>query len=202
MQPDHRPHRHRAEHRRRLASSAGAETATPRLHQGCPPPHAPARQACVIPGANKSALFTKQTHRGQSAYCAAMLKRTGRHRGEVVDMRMSERRRRRAPLLAPRSLIDFVKDGKIAKRTTPKNMGKIIALYTGLYGPPDEASRPHAARDARASSSPAATSAARMRSISAAPSLTSGGRTVARGICPSSTRASFMRLCMSTNGSA
>jgi hypothetical protein len=55
------------------------------------------RRACVIPGANKSALFTKQTNGGQSAaksaYCAAMLKRTGRHRSEVVgvDMRTHDK---------------------------------------------------------------------------------------------------------------
>jgi carboxyl-terminal processing protease len=54
---------------------------------------------------------------------------------------------------------------------------------------------------ARSPSSPAATSACRMRSISAAGSLASGGRTTARGSLPSSTSASFMRLCMSTQGS-
>ena len=43
---------------------------------------------------------------------------------------------------------------------------------------------------------------ARMRAISGASILTSGGRTCARGRRPSSTSASFMRLCMSTNGSA
>ena len=37
-------------------------------------------------------------------------------------------------------------------------------------------------------------------SISARSSLTSGGRTTARGSLPSSTSASFMRLCMSTHG--
>ncbi len=40
------------------------------------------------------------------------------------------------------------------------------------------------------------------RSISARSSLTSGGRTVARGSRPSMTSASFIRLCMSIQGSA
>src|SRR3954464_4104466 len=52
------------------------------------------------------------------------------------------------------------------------------------------------------SSSPEAINAARMRSISAAGSLTSGGRTTARGSLPISPSASFIRLCMSTHGSA
>ena len=52
------------------------------------------------------------------------------------------------------------------------------------------------------SSRPAATSASRMRAISGSLILTSGGRTTARGSRPSSTSASFMRLCMSTKGSA
>ena len=63
-------------------------------------------------------------------------------------------------------------------------------------------SRHAAFRRPSRSSRPAATSARRMRSISSAGSLTSGGRTTARGNRPRSTSASFMRLCMSTNGSA
>ena len=55
---------------------------------------------------------------------------------------------------------------------------------------------------ARASSSSASISAFLIRAISASDILTSGGRTTARGSLPSSTRASFMRLCMSTKGSA
>src|SRR5260221_3564681 len=61
---------------------------------------------------------------------------------------------------------------------------------------------PHAASRAFAWRSPASASAARMRSISTSASLTSGGRTTARGKRPSSTSASFMRLCMSAQGSA
>lgn len=49
---------------------------------------------------------------------------------------------------------------------------------------------------------PASISASRMRAISALEILTKGGRTTARGSLPSSTSASFIRLCMSTNGSA
>ena len=52
------------------------------------------------------------------------------------------------------------------------------------------------------SSNPASTSASRICKISASDILTSGGRTTARGSLPSSTSASFMRLCMSTKGSA
>src|SRR5215468_10765972 len=59
-----------------------------------------------------------------------------------------------------------------------------------------------ASRRAFEASRPASASAARMRSISASASLTSGGRTTARGSRPSSTSASFMRLCMSAQGSA
>src|SRR4029077_11586072 len=61
----------------------------------------------------------------------------------------------------------------------------------------------HAARSARParSRSPAETSAFLMRSISACGILTSGGGQRARGSLPSSTSASFMRLCMSTHGS-
>ena len=55
---------------------------------------------------------------------------------------------------------------------------------------------------AAAFSSFASTSALRMRSISARSILTSGGRTTARGSLPISTSASFMRLCMSTQGCA
>ena len=52
------------------------------------------------------------------------------------------------------------------------------------------------------SSRPAATRASPMRRISAASSFFSGGRTTARGSLPSSTSASFIRLCMSKKGSA
>ena len=52
------------------------------------------------------------------------------------------------------------------------------------------------------SSRPAATSASRIRAISGSLILTSGGRTTARGRRPRRTSASFMRLCMSTKGSA
>jgi hypothetical protein len=48
------------------------------------------RRTRIVPGANKSALFTKQTNGGQSAAksacCAAMLRRTARHRSEVVGV--------------------------------------------------------------------------------------------------------------------
>jgi transposase len=87
---------------------------------------------------------------------------------------------------------DRLLDGDIARKF----------MTTALNLPQAHRSRPHAARDARPSRSPASTSAPRMRSISALPSLTSGGRTTARGNWPSKTSASFMRLCMSTNGSA
>ncbi len=53
-----------------------------------------------------------------------------------------------------------------------------------------------------ASSSLASISPRRMRSISGLEILTSGGRTTARGMRPSRTRASFMRLCISTKGLA
>jgi len=61
----------------------------------------------------------------------------------------------------------------------------------------------HAARSERParSSRPAAISALRICSISAFGSFTSGGRTTARGSLPIMTSASFMRLCMSTQGS-
>ena len=63
--------------------------------------------------------------------------------------------------------------------------------------------RAHAAwRPSCRSSSPASIRPCRIRATSAASILTSGGRTCARGSRPSSTSASFMRLCMSTNGSA
>ena len=56
--------------------------------------------------------------------------------------------------------------------------------------------------DVDLSNRPASTSAFLIRAISGAVILTKGGRTTARGSFPSSTSASFMRLCMSTNGSA
>ncbi len=49
-------------------------------------------------------------------------------------------------------------------------------------------------------SSPACCNRARIRSISAASSFTSGGRTWAASSLPSSTSASFIRLCMSNSG--
>ena len=55
---------------------------------------------------------------------------------------------------------------------------------------------------ARVPSSPASNSASLTRAISASVIFTSGGRTTARGSFPRSTSASFMRLCISMNGSA
>jgi hypothetical protein len=54
----------------------------------------------------------------------------------------------------------------------------------------------------RVPSSSASISASLISAISASVILTSGGRTTARGSLPSSTSASFMRLCISMNGSA
>jgi hypothetical protein len=54
----------------------------------------------------------------------------------------------------------------------------------------------------RVASSSASISASLISAISASVILTNGGRTTARGSLPSSTSASFMRLCISMNGSA
>jgi hypothetical protein len=62
--------------------------------------------------------------------------------------------------------------------------------------------RGYAASRAVLSSKPASTSPSRMRMISERSIFTNGGRTTARGNLPSSTSASFMRLCISTKGSA
>ncbi len=53
----------------------------------------------------------------------------------------------------------------------------------------------------RTHKSPANCSPILMRAISSSLILYKGGRTTARGNLPMRTRASFMRLCMSTNGS-
>ena len=71
--------------------------------------------------------------------------------------------------------------------------------FVGHDGMRYAALRPSAVR---VPSSSASISASLIRAISASDILTSGGRTTARGSLPSSTSASFMRLCISTKGSA
>ena len=74
-----------------------------------------------------------------------------------------------------------------------------VAAVAARRSPDHAALRPSAVL---VSSRPASISASLIRAISASDILTSGGRTTARGSLPSSTSASFMRLCMSTKGSA
>ena len=100
---------------------------------------------------------------------------------------------------APRCTSNESADAWAKSRSTVRHRRR----HDRRFCPPSDSALAYAAsRLALASSRPASTSAARMRSISARESLTSGGRTTARGSRPSSTSASFMRLCMSAQGSA
>ena len=77
-----------------------------------------------------------------------------------------------------------------------------VADFHAPDQPPGKKGRHAASERAPSGFTPACSRARRMRPISASPSLTRGGLTAALGMRPRMTRASFMRLCMSTKGSA